>query len=146
MLCFGWIDGIRRTVDADRYTIRITPRRRDSIWSRVNVGRVAELTRLRLMKPAGLKAFEARTAKKTGIYAFENRPKKLAPAYEKPFKAQPEAWTFFRAQAPWYRRTTAYWVMDAKKEATRLKRLAQLIRDSAAGRRVGLLRQAPSPP
>lgn len=146
VLCFGWIDGIRKTIDADRYTIRVTPRRRDSIWSKVNVGRVAELTRLGLMKHAGVKAFEARTAKRTGTYAFESRPKKLAPTYEKPFKAQPGAWAFFLAQPPGYQRLMAFWVMDAKKEETRLKRLAQLIKDSAAERRLGLLRRAPSTP
>ena len=138
-LCFGWIDGIRKPIDPDRYTIRVTPRKRDSIWSRVNVGRVAVLTRLKLMTPAGSKAFKARTAKKTAIYSFENRPKKLAPAYEKEFKARPDAWAFFRAQAPWYQRLTIYRVMSAKKEETRLRRLSQLIVVSAAGRRLDML-------
>lgn len=139
VLCFGWIDGVRHSLDSDRYTIRITPRKPDSNWSNVNVRLVAELTRLKLMTPAGLSAFAARSAKRTGIYSFENKPKKLPPSYEKPFKANARAWAFFRGQAPWYQRTMAFYVLDAKKEETRLKRLARLIKDSAAGRRVGIL-------
>jgi uncharacterized protein YdeI (YjbR/CyaY-like superfamily) len=139
ILCFGWIDGIVRTVDANRYVQRITPRRPGSNWSNINVAHVAELKRLGLMMPAGLRAFEARTAKKTGVYAFENRPRKLPPAYEKRLKGNAKAWAFFAAQPPGYRRLMAFFVMDARKEETRLKRLDRLIKDSAAGRRVGML-------
>ncbi len=139
VLCFGWIDGIRKTIDADRYSIRITPRTPTSTWSNVNVRRVRDLKALGRMTPAGEKAFRARTAGRTGRYAYENRPTQLGAAYRKRFRANPGAWAFFRAQAPWYRRVCSYWVMSAKKEETRLRRLAQLMRDSAAGRRLGLL-------
>jgi uncharacterized protein YdeI (YjbR/CyaY-like superfamily) len=139
-LCFGWIDGIRRRVDDEAYTIRFTPRKRTSIWSAVNVGRVAELTKLAKMRPAGVRAFAARTLEKTGIYAFErNEAAQLTPAQEKKLRANKEAATFFDAQAPWYRRTATHWVISAKREETRERRLAQLIADSAAGRTIGPL-------
>ena len=136
-LCFGWIDGLRKRLDAERYMIRFTPRRDGSIWSAVNVRRVAELTRKRRMRAAGLRAFKGRTAAKTAVYSFEQRKKpQLAPAYAKRFKANGAAWQFFTTQAPWYRRTTTFWVISAKQEETRLKRLAKLIDDSANGRRI----------
>jgi len=138
-LCFGWIDGIRRSVDADRYTIRITPRKPDSTWSRINVALVAELSRRKLMRAAGRKAFAARRARQTGAYSFENRPTTLSPSLKKPFQANRAAWAFYTAQPPGYRRITAFWVMEAKQAGTRFRRLARLIRDSAAGRRLGLL-------
>ena len=143
VLCFGWIDGIRRSIDADRWTIRITPRKPDSTWSRINVGRVAELTRLGLMKPEGLKAFNARTVKNTGIYTYENRPPKFAPAYQRPFKANAKAWEFFSVQPPGYQRLMTGWVMQAKKEETREKRLAQLIKACVAQKRLDLMTQKP---
>jgi uncharacterized protein YdeI (YjbR/CyaY-like superfamily) len=140
-LCFGWIDGIRRTIDDESYTIRFTPRRARSIWSAVNVKRVAELTKLGRMQPAGLRAFEARDPKRSGIYAYEqDRPKeeqKLGPEYQARLEANAKAWAFFQAQAPYYQRTVSRWVMSAKKEETRVKRLATLIDDSARGRRIG---------
>lgn len=139
VLCFGWIDGIRRSIDAESWSIRITPRKPDSTWSKINVGRVAELTKLGLMKPEGLKAFKARTANNTGIYTYEKTPTKLAPAYERPFKADAKAWAFYRAQPPGYQRLLNGWVMLAKREETRQRRLAQLIKASAAGKRVGLV-------
>ena len=140
-LCFGWIDGIRKSLDTDSYVIRFTPRRPGSIWSVVNVRRVGELTKARRMRPAGLRAFEKRTAKKTGVYSFEQRKAAaLPPAYIKKFKEKPDAWRFFSTQAPWYQRVTAFWVTNAKQEETRQRRLATLIADSAAGRRVGLLK------
>ena len=139
-LCFGWIDGIRRSIDAESYTIRFTPRRKGSIWSAVNVRRVAELTKRRRMRAAGLRAFQARTAAKTAIYSFEQRKTtQLPPAYAKRFKANAGAWSFFSARPPWYQRTTTYWVISAKQEETRLRRLAVLIDDSAHGRLIGLV-------
>jgi len=134
-LCFGWIDGIRRSLGPESYTIRFTPRRKGSIWSAVNVRRVAELTKRRRMRAAGLRAFKARTAAKTAVYSFEQRKTaRLPPAYLKRFKANGAAWTFFSGRAPWYQRTATFWVISAKQEETRLRRLAALIDDSARGR------------
>jgi len=142
-LCYGWIDGVRNSIDEISYRIRFTPRKATSIWSAINVSRVAELTKLGLMRPAGLKAFDARKGDKTGIYAYEQRKNaKLPPAYERQFRANKKAWDFFQSQPPWYRRTAAYRVISAKQEPTRLKRLAQLIRDSEAGQPIKELRRA----
>jgi uncharacterized protein YdeI (YjbR/CyaY-like superfamily) len=137
-LCFGWIDGVRRTIDEESYSIRFTPRRPRSNWSAVNLKRVDELTKLGRMHPAGLRAFEARDPSRT--YSYERKEdQKLDAAYEAKLKANKKAWTFFQAQPPYYRRIASLWVMDAKKEETRLKRLATLIDDSAHGRRIGLM-------
>ena len=135
-LCFGWIDGVRRRVDETRYTIRFTPRRKRSNWSLINVNRVKELIAQKLMKPAGLAAYEARETKKTGIYAYENRPTELDEACAKVFRRDKAAWAFFQAQPPSYRKLANWWVTSAKKEETRQKRLARLIADSAAGKRI----------
>jgi uncharacterized protein YdeI (YjbR/CyaY-like superfamily) len=141
-LCFGWIDGVRKSLGAESYVIRFTPRRPGSIWSVVNVRRVGELTKARRMRPAGLRAFEKRTAKKTAVYSFEQRKAaKLPASYVRQFKENPAAWRFFSGQAPWYQRVMAFWVTSAKQEETRLRRLARLIADSAAGRRVGILQK-----
>ena len=142
-LCYGWIDGVRNSIDAVSYRIRFTPRKPTSTWSAVNVKRVAELTKLGLMHPAGVRAFEARKGDKTGIYAYEQRKKaKLSPAYEKQFRANRKAFAFFLSQPPWYRRTAAYRVISAKQEATRQKRLAELIHDAEAGLRIKELRRS----
>jgi uncharacterized protein YdeI (YjbR/CyaY-like superfamily) len=134
-LCFGWIDGIRRGIDGESYSIRFTPRKRTSIWSAVNIRRAQELIDQGLMQPAGLAAFEARTGDRSGIYSFEQKERpELSPEFAAEFRANPEAWAFYEARAPYYRRTSAWWVMSAKREETRRKRLAQLIADSAAGR------------
>ena len=140
-LCFGWIDGVRRSVDAESYSIRFTPRRPRSIWSNVNTKRVAELIEQGRMQARGLEAFKARDPKRSGIYAFEQRQKdqQLEPALEAKIRKNKKAWTFFQAQPPGYRRLMSVYVMSAKKEETRLRRLARLIDDSAAGRRVGIL-------
>jgi uncharacterized protein YdeI (YjbR/CyaY-like superfamily) len=141
-LCFGWIDGVRKSLNADSYIIRFTPRKPSSTWSAVNIKRVAELTRLGLMQPAGIKAFEKREDDKLAIYSYEQRKTaKLSGAYEKQFRARKKAWDFFQAQPPWYRRTAAFWVISAKKEETQLRRLATLIEDSEHGRRVAPLRR-----
>jgi uncharacterized protein YdeI (YjbR/CyaY-like superfamily) len=144
-LCYGWIDGVRHSIDAVSYRIRFTPRKATSTWSAINVKRVAELTKLGLMHKAGVKAFEARKGDKTGIYAYEQRKTaKLPPAYEKKFRANQKAWAFFQKQPPWYQRTATYRVISAKQEATREKRLAELIRDSEAGLSIKELRRASS--
>lgn len=136
-LCFGWIDGVRRRVDEARYTIRFTPRKPGSIWSEVNVARATALLAEGRMRPAGMKAFEARSAARTGVYSYErDEEAALPPEMEKRFRASPKAWAFFQEQAPWYRRTALHWVTSAKREATRESRLAQLMEHSAAGRRV----------
>src|SRR5689334_96598 len=115
-LCFGWIDGVRKSIDDISYTIRFTPRKPRSTWSTVNIKRVEELTRLGLMRPAGLKAFEQRAEEKSGIYAYEQKnAAELDPTYEQQFRANQKAWDFFQAQAAWYRKTAIWWVISAKK-------------------------------
>lgn len=138
-LCFGWIDGVRRRIDDVSYSIRFTPRKRSSNWSAINIGRVEELTKLGLMRPAGLKAFEGRSEDKSRIYAYENAVRTLAPAAETMFRANRKAWKFFNEQAPSYRRVAIYWITSAKREETRARRLATLIEDSANGRRLGVV-------
>jgi uncharacterized protein YdeI (YjbR/CyaY-like superfamily) len=139
-LCVGWIDGLRKGIDAVSYTIRFTPRKPRGNWSAVNIKRVAELTNLGRMRPAGLKAFAERTEEKSGIYAYEQRhAAQLDAGYEQQFRANEKAWDFFQAQAPSYRRTAIWWVVSAKKEETRLKRLATLIDCSEQGRPIAPL-------
>ena len=135
-LCFGWIDGIRKTIDEISYKIRFTPRRQRSIWSAVNIKRVGELSEQGLMREAGLKAFSARREYRSGIYSYEQRSPEMPAQYAKVLKKNAAAWKFFQAQAPSYRKAINWWVLSAKREETRLKRLDQLIKDSAAGRRV----------
>jgi uncharacterized protein YdeI (YjbR/CyaY-like superfamily) len=136
-LCFGWIDGIRKSIDAEAYMIRFTPRRARSIWSAVNIGRVAALKEEGRMRPSGLEAFEARREDRSGIYSYEQRDEaKLDQGYEKRFRAKKTAWASFEAMPKSYRQAAIRWVMTAKKEETRERRLASLIEDSAAGRTV----------
>jgi uncharacterized protein YdeI (YjbR/CyaY-like superfamily) len=145
-LCFGWIDGIRRGLDETTYSIRFTPRKKRSIWSARNIGRVEELTRLGLMTPAGVAAFEARSPERSGVYSFEQgRAAKLDPAYERELKSDREAWGFFNSQPPWYRRAVAHWVMSAKREDTRRRRMTSLIQHSANGEPVPPLVRRPAP-
>jgi uncharacterized protein YdeI (YjbR/CyaY-like superfamily) len=139
-LCFGWIDGIRRSLGEEGYTIRFTPRRPRSIWSDRNVRHVEELIAEGRMRPAGLAAYEARSPERTGIYSFEQRHSaRLEPEQEERFRADPTAWEFFQEQPPSYRKTAIFWVVSAKREETRTRRLEQLIADSAAGRRLAQL-------
>ncbi len=135
-LCVGWIDGLTKRVDETSYKIRFTPRKARSTWSIRNVERVAELTEQGRMLPAGIEAFERRTADNTGIYSFEQETVELAPAYERELKANAKAWEFFSSKPPSYRRPAINWVMSAKREETRLRRLATLIEDSAEGRTI----------
>ena len=136
-LCVGWIDGIRKSIDGASYMIRFTPRQQTSFWSEVNIARVAELTRQKRMRGAGLEAFARRLADKSGVYAYEQR--KNAPldaTSAKEFREHTQAWEFFEKQAPWYRKTATWWVMSAKREETRQKRLEKLIRESEQGQRL----------
>jgi uncharacterized protein YdeI (YjbR/CyaY-like superfamily) len=136
-LCFGWIDGVRKSIDAFSYKIRFTPRKPRSIWSAININRVTELSKLGLMHSAGIAAFDKRNGDRSAIYAYEQRKTAKLPApFEKKFRASAEAWKFFRSQPPWYQRTSTYWVISAKKEETRLKRLDILIDCSARKRNI----------
>lgn len=126
-LCFGWIDGVRKRIDDVSYTIRFTPRRSRSIWSAVNIRRVNELMEQGLMQPAGLKAFAAREEYRSGIYSYEQRSPELPDQYGKLLKKNRVAWKFFQAQPPSYRKAMNWWVLCAKREETRLKRLDKLI-------------------
>ncbi|MDQ3554762.1 MAG: YdeI/OmpD-associated family protein [Chloroflexota bacterium] len=136
-LCFGWIDGITRRIDETSWANRYTPRRARSIWSNVNVRRVELLLEQGRMRAAGIAAFEARRADRTGIYAFEQAPAVLDPALAARLRADALASAFVEAQPAGYRQSVIHWVMEGKQEATRLRRLEKLIEDSAAGRRVG---------
>ena len=136
-LCFGWIDGRLNRIDDERHMQRFTPRRRGSNWSKINIAKVAKLEEAGLMRPAGRTAFEARTDAKSGVYSFErDEPAELAPAYLKRLRANRAAWEYWQARPPGYRRTATHWVMSAKREETRERRLAQLIECSAEGRHV----------
>ena len=142
-LCFGWIDGIRRRIDDESYSIRFTPRRKGSIWSAINIRRVEELKRLGGMRPAGLRAFERRIAEKSAVYSYEKRTPSLQPAGEKRFRRNRRAWAYFESQPPGYRRLAIHWVTSAKREETRARRLATLIDDSANGKRIDAYTLAP---
>jgi|SRR5688572_18296230 len=142
-LCFGWIDGVRRSLDHERYTNRFTPRRTRSNWSAVNIERATELIDLGLMRPAGLKAFEARSKDRSG-YSYEQRHSiTLDPAYLRRFRRKKDAWRYFQARPASYRTNAVYWVMSAKKEETRERRLERLIEESARGRTVPPLTPPP---
>ena len=144
-LCFGWIDGVRRSFDGDSFITRFSPRRRGSVWSRINIAHVRRLIKRGRMKPPGLAAFKARDQKKTGIYSFENSPTRFSPPLGKAFRAETDAWKYFQHQAPWYRRTSIYWVMSAKQKETREKRLGILISCSKLGKPIPPLARAKKP-
>ncbi len=135
-LCFGWIDGIRKSIDADSYMIRFTPRKPTSVWSAVNIKNVENLIKEKRMHPAGLKAFAARKENRSGIYSYEQRGPELVEPYLGMLKRNKAAWKFFQAQPPSYRKVMNWWVVSAKQEATRVKRLDKLIEESAQGRRM----------
>jgi uncharacterized protein YdeI (YjbR/CyaY-like superfamily) len=136
-LCVGWIDSVRYSLDPERSAQRFTPRRKGSNWSAVNIAKIKALTEEGRMKPAGLAAFEARTEARSAIYSYEQRHlAALDPGEDAAFRANEEAWSRFQALPPSYRRTAIYWVVTAKKPETRVRRLATLIEDSAAGRRL----------
>ena len=135
-LCFGWIDGVRKSLGTSAYTIRFTPRRKGSIWSRVNIERFKALDEEGRMTEAGRRAFEE-GKERTDHYAYENEERPLAPEEERVFRANAKAWADFEARPPGYRKVALFWVTSAKKPETRAKRLATLIDDSAAGRKIG---------
>jgi uncharacterized protein YdeI (YjbR/CyaY-like superfamily) len=138
-LCFGWIDGVRRSLDETSYQQRFTPRRARSIWSLVNVKHVERLKKDGRMHAAGLAAYEQRDPKRTGIYSFENAPRELSTECEKEFRKTKGAWEYFQTYPPYLKKTVSYWVMSAKKEETRSARLRRLIECSARGERIGVL-------
>lgn len=135
-LCFGWIDGRVRSLGEISYAIRFTPRKENSVWSQTNIKRVAELTELGMMHPAGLASFDGRRPEREKLYSYEVEPTELASDYEARLRANESAWTFFTSQAPSYQRTVKHWVMRAKRESTRIKRLNELIETSARGERL----------
>ena len=144
-LCFGWIDAVRKSLGPESYAIRFTQRRTRSTWSAVNIERARELIAAGRMQPAGLRAFEARSDDRSAIYAYEQRhDAKLAPEQESELRADERAWTFFQAQPPWYRKTAIWWVVSAKRDETKRKRLRTLIEDSANGERIRHLRRRAS--
>jgi uncharacterized protein YdeI (YjbR/CyaY-like superfamily) len=135
-LCFGWIDGVRKRVNEISYQIRFTPRRRGSIWSAINIKRARELASQKQMRPTGLKAFAARIENKSGIYSYEQRSTELSEPYAKLLKKNKAALNFFENQPPSYRKMIGWWIISAKKEETRMARLAKLISESAKGKRL----------
>lgn len=140
-LCFGWIDGVRYGIDDICYKNRYTPRRRGSNWSDVNIKRIKELIELGLVEPSGLKAFKEGGEYGASRYSFEAKNRELAPEYIEEFKRNKSAWEFYNSQPPSYRKTANWWVMSAKQETTRLKRLQTLIDDSVNKLRIKPLRR-----
>jgi uncharacterized protein YdeI (YjbR/CyaY-like superfamily) len=136
-LCFGWIDGVRKSIDQNTYTIRFSPRKPRSTWSAVNIKRVGELTRLDQMERCGLNIFAQRLPENQDRYSYEKGERTLDDSSLAQFQTNESAWRFFQAQPPGYQRKAIWWVMSVKKEETRLKRLAILIADSEQGRRIG---------
>lgn len=144
-LCFGWIDGIRRKVNAISYTNRFTPRQPRSPWSLVNTRRAAALLTLGRMTPAGRRAFAARDPAKTTLYARDNPNLAFSPQAWREVRANRAAWTFLRAQPPGYQRRAQAWVMSAKRQETRQARLGRLLAESAVGRWVVAVTGKPGP-
>jgi uncharacterized protein YdeI (YjbR/CyaY-like superfamily) len=146
-LCVGWIDGLRRSLDGESYRIRFTPRKVTSTWSAVNIARARDLRRQGRMLPAGLKAFATRSEARSGIYAYENREAAvLTRSAEQQFRSHGQAWAFFEAQPLGYRKTAIWWVVSAKQDPTRQRRLQTLISDSAVGRRISAVLSKSKPP
>jgi uncharacterized protein YdeI (YjbR/CyaY-like superfamily) len=135
-LCAGWIDGVRKGVDAESYVQRFSPRTKTSIWSAVNLKRIKELIAAGRVTKAGLQVYESRDPKRAGLYSYENRPKAFDAAAERAFKANKDAWAFFDAQPPGYRKLCVFFVMEGKKEETRTRRLERLIKVSSEGKRI----------
>ncbi|GAB0155204.1 YdeI/OmpD-associated family protein [Chryseobacterium sp. Alg-005] len=135
-LCFGWIDGVRKSIDEESYSIRFTPRKPTSIWSAINIKKVEELTKAGLMTPAGQKAFELRKEEKSRVYSHEKEAIEFNSVYEKQFKAHKKAWEFFTNQAPSYKKVITHWIMNAKQEKTRLSRLEKVIKESELQKRL----------
>lgn len=140
-LCFGWIDGIAKSIDEERYCQRFTPRRKTSIWSQVNIRRYCELKELGLVHPAGEKTFDNRDPRKENLYSFEQEKHELPAAYLKQIKANKKAWTFFESLTPSVKKPSIWWINSAKQENTRVKRLATLIQCCEEGRKIPMLRR-----
>ena len=140
-LCYGWIDGIRKSRDEESYVIRFTPRKPKSVWSQRNIELVERLTAEGRMKPEGLAAFAHKDAHPDSGYRVADPAPKLTTEMVKRFRARGGAWEFYQEQPPGYRRQTARWVMAAKREETRQRRLSTLIEDSANGLRIKQLRR-----
>ncbi|HSV10560.1 MAG TPA: YdeI/OmpD-associated family protein [Hanamia sp.] len=138
-ICFGWIDGVRKSIDSESYSIRFTPRKPGSIWSAINIQKVENLSKQGFMHPSGLAAFEKRKEHKSRIYSYEKPPENLSKDFLKKFQSNKKAWKYFQSMAPSYQRTAIHWVMNAKQENTRIKRVAELINDSEAGRKIKIL-------
>lgn len=141
-LCYGWIDGIRKSVNDESYKIRFTPRKPTSVWSKVNVEKVKQLKKQGLMLPAGLAAYDKLDERKSAIYSFEQMDAKLKLEWEKQFKANKKAWQFFQSQAPSYQKQAKWWVMSAKQEVTRERRMQTLIADSQVGMKIKQMRRS----
>lgn len=135
-LCFGWIDGVRKSIDEESYSIRFTPRKPTSIWSAINIKKMEDLTKAGLMTSEGLKAFELRKPERSAIYSHEKELATLYPEYEKQFKANKKAWEFFNNQAPSYKKVILHWITNARQEKTRLSRLEKTITESELGKRI----------
>jgi len=136
-LCFGWIDGVRKSVDAESYMIRFSPRKPTSIWSAVNIRNMERLIKEKRVAPAGMKAYAARKEYRSGIYSYEQRPVELVEPYASQFRRNKAAWEFFQAQSPGYRKIMTWYIVSAKQERTRLARLEKLIDASAKRQRMG---------
>jgi uncharacterized protein YdeI (YjbR/CyaY-like superfamily) len=135
-LCFGWIDGVRKSIDEESYQIRFTPRKTSSIWSAINIKKAEALTAKGLMYPAGIAAFEKRKEHRSKIYSYENEPAQLPAAFEKKLKANKKAWTFFNTMPPTYKKTAIHHIVTAKQEVTKIKRFNELIEASEAGKKI----------
>lgn len=135
-LCFGWIDGIRRSIDAESYSNRFTPRKANSNWSAVNIKKVKQLIKDGLMQPAGLAAYRNRKIDKARVYSYENKPEELPANLEKKFKADKKAWKFFSSQPLSYQKNIFYWILSARQEATQLSRLDKAIKESGKNKRM----------
>ena len=135
-LCFGWIDGVRKSIDKDSYSIRFTPRKPTSIWSAINIAKMDTLVKQGLVKPAGLASFKLRREERSGIYSHEREPAQLSAEYKKQFQANRKAWEFFTTQAPSYQKVMTHWIMTAKQKETQLRRLEKTISESEKLKRV----------
>jgi uncharacterized protein YdeI (YjbR/CyaY-like superfamily) len=135
-LCFGWIDGIRRSIDEESYSIRFTPRKPNSIWSVVNIKKMAELKKKGLLKPSGIAAFEKRDEKRSAVYSYEKSPAAFSPEFEKKLRSNRKAFKFFNTLPQSFRNVCIHWVMNAKQEKTRISRMERLIAASEAGKRI----------
>lgn len=135
-LCFGWIDGVRKSIDKESYTIRFTPRKPTSIWSAINIKKVEELTQKGLMHPAGIQAYTKRKENKSRIYSYEKEVENLSDGFMEKIKLNKKAWNYFQSMAPSYQRSCIDWIMTAKQETTKIKRLEELIDDSVKERKI----------